>query len=292
MKKLLSIILAVALCLMLFSPTNAEAATKLNKTKLTLNKGVSFTLKLTGAAKNVQWTSSDQSVATVTTSGKVYAVSAGTTNVTAVFGGKKYKCKVTVKDILTEEEALQNVKYETIKTNDGLIAIFTNNNKANLRLDVNATYYDVSGNMLSTEESYIWMFEAGKKSVVAFRLPHDSNYNNVNYDKVDISMVVDLNSVNYGVGLIDDVGIESNNGANNLMAKITNNSKDKIDDISLTALYYSNGNIVGYSNQEEFEIKAGENKAIEFSNPYDNSFEKISFDDYEIIINEAYSYKY
>ena len=76
----------------------------LNKTSLTLNKGASETLTATvspsnATNKSVTWSSSNTSVATVDSNGKVTAVSAGTATVTVKTndGGKTATCAVTVK---------------------------------------------------------------------------------------------------------------------------------------------------------------------------------------------------
>ena len=78
---------------------------KLNKTRYTLYKGKSFTLKATVTPKNatnkkIKWTSSKTRVATVNSKGKVTAKGPGTATITAKArdgSGKKAKCKVTVK---------------------------------------------------------------------------------------------------------------------------------------------------------------------------------------------------
>ena len=72
----------------------------LNKTVLSLSLGESATLTATvkpdnASDKNVVWTSSDNSVATVS-NGKVTAVKAGTATVKATCGGKTAECVVTV----------------------------------------------------------------------------------------------------------------------------------------------------------------------------------------------------
>ena len=70
--------------------------------KKTLYVGKSFKLKIKGTSKTVKWSSSNKSVATVTSKGKVTAKKAGTATITAKVGGKKYTCKVTVKKAATE----------------------------------------------------------------------------------------------------------------------------------------------------------------------------------------------
>lgn len=70
---------------------------KLNKTKLTLTKGFSSTLTVTGGTIK-SCTSSKKSVATVTNKGKVTGKKAGTATITVkLTNGKTLTCKVTVK---------------------------------------------------------------------------------------------------------------------------------------------------------------------------------------------------
>ena len=102
MKKLLSILLVLVLCLTIISPSVASAAIKINKSKLTLDAGDTYTLKVSGTAGTIKWTSSEKSVATVSSKGKVTAISGGITTITATVKAKKYKCSVTVKESETK----------------------------------------------------------------------------------------------------------------------------------------------------------------------------------------------
>ena len=76
----------------------------LNKTSATINKGKTIQLKATikpedATNKGITWTSSNTSVATVSTAGKVTGKAKGTATITAKTkdGGYKATCKVTVK---------------------------------------------------------------------------------------------------------------------------------------------------------------------------------------------------
>lgn len=85
-----------------FAPTaQAGGKIKLNKSKISLNTGETYQLTLNGAKKKVKWSSSDKSIATVNSKGEVKAKKAGEATITAKSGGKKYRCKVTVKPILS-----------------------------------------------------------------------------------------------------------------------------------------------------------------------------------------------
>lgn len=70
---------------------------KISKTTVTLYKNGSYTLKMLNTKQKVIWKSSKPSVATVSSKGKVTAKATGTTTVTATVLGKKYNCKITVK---------------------------------------------------------------------------------------------------------------------------------------------------------------------------------------------------
>lgn len=95
-----------------FTLTVKEAATSvtLNKTAIELSVGASETLTATiapsGADDAVEWTTSDESVATVDENGKVTAVKAGTATITVTTkNGKTAMCTVTVKAEGKEEPA-------------------------------------------------------------------------------------------------------------------------------------------------------------------------------------------
>ena len=71
---------------------------KLNKYVVTLNKGETFTLKLTGATIK-KWSSSNSKVASVSSTGKVKALAKGNTTITCVnSSGYSRTCKIIVKD--------------------------------------------------------------------------------------------------------------------------------------------------------------------------------------------------
>lgn len=108
---------------------------KLSKNNVILNKGKSFTLKVTSITpsnatnKKVTWNSSNKKIATVDKNGKVVARGKGTCRITvsATDGsGVKAVCKVTVKQLVT-----------SIKLNRSVINLKKKGNKATLKATVN-----------------------------------------------------------------------------------------------------------------------------------------------------------
>lgn len=73
-------------------------AASINKKTATLYLGETLKLQLVGANKKVTWGSTNKSVATVSSSGKVTAKGKGKTRITGKAAGKTYTCSVTVKN--------------------------------------------------------------------------------------------------------------------------------------------------------------------------------------------------
>lgn len=89
--------------LLLAMPVQAKAAKpKLNKTSVTLLKGSTVTLKMKRTKQKVRWSSSKKSVATVNKKGVVTARKKGTAVITAKVSGKQYRCRVTVRQPVTQ----------------------------------------------------------------------------------------------------------------------------------------------------------------------------------------------
>lgn len=120
--------LILSMILALVSPTiipfpwqiaQVEAAVKLNKSSVTLIKGQSVTLKITGSNKSIKWSSNKNSVATVSQKGKVVAKKKGTATITATIGKKKYTCKVSIQTpkLNTTKVTLAKGEYTQLKIN-------------------------------------------------------------------------------------------------------------------------------------------------------------------------------
>ena len=112
----------------LVTTIEVEASSKkvsLNKSKITLAVGKTYTLKTRNTNRKATWKTSKKSVATVTSkkakSVKINAKKVGTTIITAKIGGKTYKCKVTVVNpkISKSKLSLTVGNKSTLKVNGG-----------------------------------------------------------------------------------------------------------------------------------------------------------------------------
>jgi len=98
-----------------------DAKVKLNKTKATIEKGKTLTLKATITPtdlpdKSVIWKSSDTKIATVTSAGKVKGIKAGTATITCTSNstGAKATCKVTVGYVKLDQTEATIMKGKTV----------------------------------------------------------------------------------------------------------------------------------------------------------------------------------
>lgn len=84
----------------------------INKTKVNINQGKTYTLKVKGTSRKVTWSSSNKKIATVNSKGKVSAKKKGTATITAKVGSKKLKCKVTVKYVKKVKAVYMYIDYD------------------------------------------------------------------------------------------------------------------------------------------------------------------------------------
>ena len=97
-KWLMMIFMLVAI---LSLPLTAQAKVRINKKKATIGIDRTVQLKVKGTKKKVKWRSYNRNIASVNKKGLVYGEHAGKTTIEAKVGGKKYKCRVTVKSLYT-----------------------------------------------------------------------------------------------------------------------------------------------------------------------------------------------
>lgn len=79
--------------------TAPDTAVSVSKEDFTLSVGESYSIKASGGSENYTWDSEDPGIASVSGTGKVTAISAGTTNVTVSDGYTTAVCIVRIKGI-------------------------------------------------------------------------------------------------------------------------------------------------------------------------------------------------
>ena len=97
------LVMTLTVLLLCFGICKADAAAKvtISKSSITINKGKTYRLKISGTNSKVTWKSGNRKVAKVNAYGKVTGKGRGTTIVTATVDGKTYLCSVKVRQKVT-----------------------------------------------------------------------------------------------------------------------------------------------------------------------------------------------
>lgn len=288
MKRIIGILLMLLLVFNFIPVQKAYAAVKLNKTSLTLDEGKSYTLKITGTTKTIKWASSDVKIASVSSKGVVKAIKKGNANITGTVSGKKYTCKVTVKEVFNAKKAIDNLYSEEEDLGDGVIAIIKNNYTFPISLTATTVYYDENGNMLGKSANDNYYFEKGKECAFYFYGPYDSDYKNVAYSSYKITYTAE--AVSSMTSHLSDISVTSNIGADNVMVEVTNTGETETEFTIVSVVFYKGGIPVGYDYTYADVEGPGSTDYIDFSFPYDNDYNTIMIDDYKVFINSSYSY--
>ena len=83
-----------------------------------------------------------------------------------------------------------------------------------------------------------------------------------------------------------------NNNGKNIVVQAKNNSKDTIDYITVAVVYYNQGKVVGITDGIASVVKPGRSGNFTLHFPYDANYEDVEFDDYKVLVTEAYSYSW
>lgn len=115
---------------------------KLSKTSLSLDVKQTYQLKISGTSQKIKWSSDNNSIASVSSTGKVTAKKQGKTTIRACVGNSKFSCKVSIKKaILTPK--LEAILSSKTKTSTSVIVMSVKNNgDRTLRINSNAALLD------------------------------------------------------------------------------------------------------------------------------------------------------
>lgn len=254
---------------------------KISQSSLSLIKGASTIVNVQDTTQKIKWTSSNKSIVTVNNSGKITAKKNGKATITAAIGTKKYNCKVTVKNI-SNSTLSKNVSYEAYEAPKNLIVKFTNNNDINIDGYFVVVYYDANGNMLYTDsffDNYFNVIEPGKNQIAYFSYPIDK------YSSFKI--IVSATSVN-AIGMSDKIKISSSSSSNGVIANLTNTSNKTMTVTYIYVLYYNNNKVVGFDWSNIYDFKGGASKYLQFISPYDENYNDLPFDRYEMFVCDTF----
>ena len=274
---------------------SAEAATiKINKSFLSLEVGKTYTLEIIGTKSKVTWSSNNRKVATVNSDGIVKAIAKGNAVITGKVGSKKYTCRVTVeemvKNMVSKKEAIKNLTYEEAETKGGLVVIFENKNNVDLFFSSEVSFYDGNDQVISKGQ-WSGILLAEQKYITLYNYAMDRSGNQMEYAyyqlEVDAEVLENSNAQNH----IEDIGILAKEDIDGqIAAEITNNSDEYINTVSVAAVFYRSGRIVGCTFGDAQELAGKKSTTILLSKPTNmyGPTQPIIYDEYKIFVNGTF----
>lgn len=245
---------------------------KLSKTKLSLKYGKSYTLKLSGTNKKVQWSSSDSHVASVSSKGKITAKGAGSAVITATVLGKRFNCKVTVSGGTTktpefsETEARKNIAVTTQVINKDVVVFFRSNYEWLTCIECTCYFYDKSGNPIRVDGSQRAVVEQGRESVIIF------NYENTDFSTYEIRYEFSrCGATPNEMSLAKYINISVNRTQYNLILTFNNAYSKPVTEVDVIVKYFDSKNdLIAISTGFSRRIAANSYSINDVSIPYDN----------------------
>ena len=186
-------------------------------------------------------------------------------------------------NVVNDSEKLEkNITSSASLTEMGKLIVFAkNNNKVDIDLTIEVEFYDENGTLVGSDKQSLYSVGAGSEVAVEMYETPSS------FAKYDI--YTDATGQTISKSFIKDLEI-SHNKTENVVAQVKNNSNETISAMEVAVVYYQGDKVVGYDYGLESDIKPGRSGNFNFSNPYNNNYDDISYDNYKIFVNEAYSY--
>lgn len=284
--KILSILLSILLVTTIVTP-NVQAAVKINKSTANIYVGETLTLKVSGTSSKPTWSTSNKKVATVSSYGKVSAKSEGIATIKAKVKNKTLTCKITVKKKFSAVEAIKNLNCKYYEYNGGVVAIIKNNYSYNMSIDATAVFYGLGNKMLDKSSDRSNLLRPGATCALYFYGPTDSDYNTVKYSNYKVTYSCEATD---SIDLSKKIKLSYNDGADKVMIEASNNNDESFEFAVVSIVFFKNGEVVGYDSTYLDCEKPGTESYISFDYPYDNDYNTIYPDDYEVYINYAMRY--
>lgn len=178
----------------------------------------------------------------------------------------------------------ENVKVSGEVGKDGrLVVIAKNNNKVAVEMEIEVEFYDANGKIVGSDTEYYFAVDPNRE--VAGQM-YDTPEKFDNY-KIYVDAKKTYNITTY----FDKVEVDHNNNGEEIIVQVKNNSKDVIEGIMVSVVYYQGDKIVGYEYDMDMDVKSGRSANLKVPYPYDKDYNDIQFDNYKVFVVDAHSYK-
>lgn len=192
--------------------------------------------------------------------------------------------------------SLDDITYETFGYQDRALTIVSNNGtEPVVGLKVLATFYDAQNNMLFAKESYVDITNTNAKAVAEFDFTAQDLGQAGNYDHIEVQLSKEPYSFVRTFISADNFEVSSDKDQDGtIMVKVTNNGEYMTEVVEVTAVFYQNGEVIGYNTNSMINIQPGQYDTKKLFGPYeynnDGTGQSVAYDNYEIFLSSTYNY--
>ena len=184
----------------------------------------------------------------------------------------------------TQEPNEENSNVTGVVVPSGDLVVFTKNNKnVAVDMDFEVEFYDENGMIVGSSINYLTAVGAGREVVVEMsNTPKNFSTYKIYVDETESE------EIEY----FDEIKVVHNNNGKEIVVQVKNNSQDEIKYMTVMAVYYNQGKVVGIDEDMASEIAKGRSGNFTLDYPYDTEYNDVQFDEYKVYVTEAYSYNW
>ena len=178
----------------------------------------------------------------------------------------------------------KNISSNGVHTKGGTFIVFaTNKNNVAVDMEIEVEYYDEEGKILGSSSDDLMAVGAGQEIAIEM---WEAPKNFATY-----KLYIDAEKTEE-TEYFDHIEVTHNNNGENVVVQVKNNSKETIEFMTVSVVYYKQGNVVGIADGIASDIKSGRAGNFNIYYPFDSEYEDIEFDNYKVFVTEAYSYNW
>lgn len=164
-----------------------------------------------------------------------------------------------------------------------LVVFVKNSNNVPVDMEIEVEFYDANGTIVGSDsDSLIAVGSNTEIAVEMYSTPEK-------FDNYKIYVDVEQSDE---ISYHNKLETTHNNNGEEIVVQVKNKSENIIEYITVSVVYYQNGQVVGIDDSIESDIKSGRAANFSLDFPYNKRYDDIRFDEYKVFVNEAYSYEW
>lgn len=184
----------------------------------------------------------------------------------------------------TSSQLEEGITSSSAITQLGKLVVFVkNSNKVAVDMEIEVEFYDANGTIVGSDTNIL--VAVGSNAEIAVEMWSTPEQ----FDNYKIYVDVEQSDE---ISYYNELETTYSNNGEEIAVQVKNKSENVIDYITVSVVYYQNGEVVGIEEGIKSDIKTGRSANFTLSFPYDKRYDNVSFDEYKVFVNEAYSYEW